>query len=67
MLRAQAYFHAHKIYPKRIFVKPQLFDRICHCTKEKYDHLWRKDHLSIFVLLFILRGRKREREIEERQ
>ena len=47
---------------KRIFVKPQLFDRICHCTKEKYDHLWRKDHLSIFVILFILRERERERE-----
>ena len=57
---------------KRIFVKPQLFDRICRCTKEKYDHLWRKDHLSIFVLLFMFilifrekeRERKKERERE---
>ena len=62
MLRAQAYFHARKMYPKRIFVKPQFFDRICLCTKEKYDHLWRKDHLSIFVVLFIFCVCERERE-----
>ena len=64
MLRAQAYFHAHKIYPKKNFCKTTTFDRNCLCTKEKYDHLWRKDNLSIFVLLFMLRERERERERE---
>ena len=54
----------HIKYTPKFFCKTSTFDRICLCTKEKYDHLWRKHNLSIFVLSFILRERERERERE---